>query len=157
MLRSTLVALLLLFSAAASAEDFDYTYLWLGYGSLDLDNVNADGNGYMLGGSYAVADKIHVFAGYDSAEVDGNVDVSRLSAGVGYNTTISDALDMFARLSYESVEVDILQAHQRFQSRRNKFVRRNYREIAYTGLRCRKDGRGDGGPHLSHKGTISRY
>jgi long-subunit fatty acid transport protein len=106
MLRSSLIALLLLFSAAASAEDFDYTYLWLGYGSLEIDDADIDGDGFMLGGSYAIADKIHVFAGYDSAEVDFNVDVSRLSAGVGYNTTMSDTLDLFARLSYESIEID---------------------------------------------------
>ena len=111
MLRSSLVILVLALSASASAQNFDYTYLTLGYGNTDFDALDADGNGFSLGGSYAFTDKIHGFAGYENADLDssflvGSVDATRINAGVGYNTTMSDKLDMFARLSYEYVDLD---------------------------------------------------
>ncbi|MDH3612053.1 MAG: porin family protein [Gammaproteobacteria bacterium] len=106
MLRSTLVILLLAFSASASAEGFSYNYLTLGYGNTDFDVVNADGDGITLGGSYAFSDKIHGFFGYDTAELESIIDLTRLRAGVGYNTGLTDAVDMYARISYESIDFD---------------------------------------------------
>ena len=107
MLRSTLIILLLAFSAAASAEGFNYNYLSVGYGNTDFDGLNADGDGFVFGGSYALTDSVHAFAGFEDAELNSVVDVTRWNAGVGYNTSLSDALDMFARLSYESLDFDV--------------------------------------------------
>jgi long-subunit fatty acid transport protein len=107
MLRSSLIILLLAFSASASAEDFSYDYVFLGYGNVELDSVNVDGNGYSLGGSYGFTDSIHGFASYETADLDFSVDTTRYNFGVGYNTSVSDAVDMFARLSYEYLEFDV--------------------------------------------------
>ena len=103
--------LFLAFSAAASAEGFDYNYVLLGYGNTDFDNFDADGDGFVLGGSYAVTDSLHAFASYEAADLDTivpavNADVTRWNVGIGYNTSISDALDMYARLSYENLDFD---------------------------------------------------
>ncbi len=106
MLRSSLVILLLAFASSASAEDFSYNYLSVGYGTTDLDTVNVDGDGYTAGASFAFSDRIHGFADYETAGLDLGVDVNRWSAGVGYNTSLSDAVSLFARLSYEYVEID---------------------------------------------------
>lgn len=111
MLRSSLVILILALSASASAQNFDYSYLTLGYGNTDFDAISADGEGFILGGSYAFTNKLHGFASYDAADLSSStlligVDATRANAGIGYNTTMSDKLDMFARLSYEYVDLD---------------------------------------------------
>lgn len=106
MLRSSLVVLLIAFSASASAEDFDYNYFSLGYGRIDFDNVNADGDGFNAGGSYAISDSFHVFADYGMANLDGGVDATEIDAGIGWHTSLSDVVDLVAGLSYEYVELD---------------------------------------------------
>ena len=111
MLRSSLVILILALSASASAQNFDYSYLTLGYANTDFDALDADGDGFILGGSYAFTNKFHGFASYQAADLDssslaGSVDATRMNAGVGYNTTMSDKLDLFARLSYEYIDLD---------------------------------------------------
>jgi opacity protein-like surface antigen len=107
MLRSTLLILLLVFSASASAEDFSYNYLTLGYGNTDLDVASVDGDGFLIGGSYGFTDSIHGFANYEDAGLDFDIDVTRYNLGIGYNTSVSDTVDMFARLSYEYLEFDL--------------------------------------------------
>ncbi len=107
MLRSSLLIGLLAFSATASAEGFSYNYLTLGYGNTDFDVIDADGDGFTLGGSYAFTNSIHGFAGYDTADLENVVDLNRLRVGVGYNTGLSDTVDMYARLSYETIDFDL--------------------------------------------------
>ncbi len=107
MLRSSLIVLLLAFSASASADGFDYNYLTLGYGSIDFDEVGVDGDGYAIAGSFSIAPKFHVFAGYNGGNLDFDIDVTTWGAGFGYNTTLSDKVDAYARLSYEYIEVDV--------------------------------------------------
>jgi hypothetical protein len=107
MLRSTLIIVLLAFSAAASAQGFNYNYVSLGYANADFDDFNEDGDGLAVGGSFALTDSVHAFAGFEDAELNSVVDVTRWRAGVGYNTALSDTLDMFARLSYESIDFDV--------------------------------------------------
>jgi long-subunit fatty acid transport protein len=107
MLRSSIVVLLIAFSASVSAEDFDYNYFSLGYGIIDFDNVNADGDGFNLGGSYAINESFHVFADYSSANLDNNIDATGFGAGIGWHTSLSDVVDLVAGLSYEYVEIDV--------------------------------------------------
>ena len=112
MLRSALLVSLLAFSAAASAEGFNYSYAYFGYGNTDWDTIDADGSGFSVGGSYGFSDNIHGFISYDTAELDPgagfpDVDADRTSIGVGYNKAMSNAIDGYARFSYESVDFDI--------------------------------------------------
>jgi hypothetical protein len=106
MLRSSLVLLLLVFSASASAQGFDYNYLQLNYGNVDLDDTSLDGDGIGMSGSYAINPDWHVFGDYQTAGLDFGVDVSRFGAGIGYNTEMSDIVDLFARFSYQYFELD---------------------------------------------------
>jgi len=107
MFRSTLVLVVLLFSASAGAQGFDYSYLQLGFGTFDFDNNNGDGDGFGLSGSYAIKPNWHVFAGYEDAGLDAGADVTAFGAGFGYTTELSPTVDMFARLSYQHVDVDV--------------------------------------------------
>lgn len=106
MLRSLLFTLLLAFSVSANAEGFSYDYVSFGYGTVDLDGVSDSGDGFVLGAALGLTDKVHLFAGYDDADVNSFAGVTRWSAGVGYNTPMSDTFDLFGRLSYESVDFD---------------------------------------------------
>lgn len=107
MLRLSLIIGFLTVSATATAEDFDYNFLSLGYGNVEFDDVGVDGDGFILGGSYAINDKFHVFADYNSASLDFDVDATRWGAGFGYNTSLSDVVDAYARVSYEYIEIDV--------------------------------------------------
>lgn len=107
MLRSSLLIGLLAFSATASADGFSYNYLNLGYGNTDFDVINADGDGFTLGGSYGFTSNFHGFVGYDTADLENVVDLNRLRVGVGYNTGLSDKVDLVARLSYEAIDFDL--------------------------------------------------
>ena len=47
MLRSSLLVLILVFSAASYAEDFDYSYVDFSYGILNIDDLDVDGDGFL--------------------------------------------------------------------------------------------------------------
>ena len=107
MLRLSLISLVLAFSASASAEDFDYNFLSLGYGSVDFDDLGVDGNGFTIGGSYAMTDSYYAFFNYNAASLDLDIDTTLWGAGFGYHRALSDQVDLVAELSYEYVEFDI--------------------------------------------------
>jgi hypothetical protein len=106
MLRSTLFILLLALSAPASAQVFNYNFVSAGYGTVDFDNFSADGDGPVLAASFAVSDTYHVFAAYRSTDLNLSRDASAWNVGVGYNTSISNTVDLVATLSYELVELN---------------------------------------------------
>jgi opacity protein-like surface antigen len=106
MLRSLVVFLVLALSASASAEDFDYSFLTIGYGIIDIDDTNIDGDGFNLGGSYAISDTVHVSGSYQTADLDFGIDLSTFSAGIAYNTSVSPVVDLVARLSYEYIKLE---------------------------------------------------
>ena len=106
MLRSTIVLLLIAFSASATAKEFDYNYFQLSYGNVEYDDVDVDGDGFGLGGSYAVNEEFHVFGGYQAAGLDFGIDATNLSAGLGWHTTLTSAVDLVTTISYEYVELD---------------------------------------------------
>lgn len=106
MQRTTLAMALLALSATASAGEFDYNYLSVGYGNTDFDGIDVDGDGFGLSGSFALSDSYHAFAGYDSAGLDFDIDVTRWGAGIGWNASLSPAVDLVTRLSYQYIELD---------------------------------------------------
>jgi opacity protein-like surface antigen len=107
MLRSSLLIVVLAFSATASAEDFDYNWLSFGYGMIDFDDINVDGDALGIDGSLAFNEDFHAFASYAAADLDFGIDATTFDIGVGYNTELSDVVDAYARLSYEYVEIDV--------------------------------------------------
>ena len=106
MLRSTLIVLLLVLSASASAQVFNYNFVSAGYGTVDFDNFNADGDGPVLAASFAVSDTYHVFWAYRTEDLNLSRDATAWNVGIGYNTSISNTIDLVAMLSYEVIELD---------------------------------------------------
>ena len=107
MMRSTLLVILMAFSASVNAEGLDYTYLQGSYGQVTFDDalLDVDGNGFGISGSYAATDSIHLFGEYQTSELDFSVDLDFLEAGVGYHMPVSETLDFVAELGYIQVEI----------------------------------------------------
>ncbi|HEX6259257.1 MAG TPA: outer membrane beta-barrel protein [Woeseiaceae bacterium] len=93
-------------SAAAAAEDLSYNFIQGSYGQVEVDEVDVDGDGFGIEGSVAVSDSFHLFGGYTTADMDFGIELNQLEAGIGYNTPISETVDLVATLSYVSAEVE---------------------------------------------------
>lgn len=108
MLRSVLVTAVLAFSASAYAQDVNYNYLQGSWGQVEFDDAffDVDGDGFGIAGSFAVNDNWHIFGDYQTAGLDFGVDLSIFEAGFGYNTTVSENLDLLVRAGYVNVEAD---------------------------------------------------
>jgi hypothetical protein len=107
MRRTTLALALLAVSATASASDFDYNYLTVGYGNTELDDINVDGDAIGIGGSYALSNRYHVFAGYEMADMDFGVELTTMAVGLGFNTAVSPVVDLVTRVSYQYLEAEV--------------------------------------------------
>lgn len=112
MWRSMMVLALIPLSGAALAEDFDYSFVQGSYGQVDFDGLG-DGDGLGIAGSMAVSDRFHVFGGYETGEIDIDVggfsfdaDFDGFEAGLGFNTPVSDTVDLVATLSYLSLDIE---------------------------------------------------
>jgi hypothetical protein len=104
--RSLFLALFV-FSATAAAEDLNYNFIQGSYGQIEVDDVDVDGDGFGIEGSVALTDRFHLFGGYTTADMDFGVDLNQLEAGVGFNSPISETVDLIASLAYVSAEVEI--------------------------------------------------
>lgn len=99
------VLLILTFgSGAALAEDFNYSFVGAGYSRADVDGETGDGFG--IGGSAAVSDNWHVFGGYQALGFDFDIDLSSFNLGLGFNTPITESIDVVAQASFVSAKVD---------------------------------------------------
>lgn len=107
MVRSLFVVFLLAMSAGVAAQDgFDYSYITGSYSKADFDSFSADGDGFGVGVSLGVHENFHVFGAYSGLDLGSSVDASAWEAGVGFNTPISELMDVVVRVSLVSAEVD---------------------------------------------------
>lgn len=103
MLASCLgIALPGLVSAAAGPQ---YTYGEIAYANTDYDHYG-DGDGFMLGGSYALSRNIHVLAAYEDTDLDHDADYNALALGIGFNTPLRPGLDLVGRARLISANLD---------------------------------------------------
>ena len=109
MLRSIVLVILFAFSATVYADGFNYNSVTATYGQIDFDDLSGvDTNLFGIEGSFAVSESFHVFAGYGVGEIEDNVssvDMDQWNVGLGYNTSLSDRVDLVVGLSYEYIEL----------------------------------------------------
>jgi len=107
MARSVLAITLLLLSSLALAQQdgFSYSYLQGSYSRADYDGFGGDADGFGIEASVAISEQFHLFGGYAGTELDNSVDADGWTAGVGFNTPLSESMDAVIRASYVSVEV----------------------------------------------------
>ncbi len=104
-----ILAGVLMANAAMAADGPQYTYVEAGYSWIDYDDVNADGDALNIGGSLAVTDMFHLFAGYQDGEIEiGNfdVDVSTMQLGGGMNIELSPTVDLVATAAWARADLD---------------------------------------------------
>lgn len=108
MKRSSLLLSLVALPLAAQADDFDYTFIEGGIVNSEIETglVDVDGDGFGFGGSFAVADNIHLLASYADEDYDLGIDGTTMSLGAGFNTSLSQDLDFVATFAYVNAEVD---------------------------------------------------
>lgn len=118
--------------AAAGAQDLDFNYIELNYVNVDVDyseslaegpdsiSLETDsGSGFHLGGAWQAWEDLHVFGEYSQSSQDlevaavldgeefsgkGDFDVIRYRVGVGYAFELTDAMQAYGRVSYDSIE-----------------------------------------------------
>jgi Ax21 family sulfation-dependent quorum factor len=105
-MKRSLLALTLLAAlpfAASAAEGVSYNYLEGGYSATNTDAGDADGFG--VNGSVAIHPNFHVFGNYSNQEIeDTSIDFDQWRVGVGYNHTLSPAMDLVTRVAYEKFD-----------------------------------------------------
>lgn len=106
MKRSCVVLALLSFSVAATAEGLDYSYVQGSYSQVELDDVDVDGDGFGIGGSFAIADNFAVFGGYETGELDFDIESTGFQIGGLFHTPLSDRVDLVSSLAYVWTELD---------------------------------------------------
>ena len=106
MLRSIAVTTLLVLSAPALADTPKWNYAEAGWQRIDIDEsgIDADADGFGIGGAFELADSWHVLASYQTADFDFGIDFDQLTIGGGYHTAITDTTEFVADLSYVRVE-----------------------------------------------------
>jgi hypothetical protein len=104
------VAGVLLAGSVMAADGPRYTYGEIGYERLDIDNYSGDGDFGNIGGSFALNDRIYMFAAYQDGSVDGSgpdIDVSTFEAGLGVHFPLNDTIDLVGNAAYAWAKVDV--------------------------------------------------
>lgn len=93
---------------AAQADGFDYTFVEAGILNTEIDAgvFDVDGDGFGIGGSFAIDDNIHVLASYSDEDYDLGIDGNTLAIGAGFNTSLNADLDLVAHVSYVNAELE---------------------------------------------------
>ena len=102
-----LVLVMLAGTAAAQINDFRYSFIQASYSKSDYDNLGIDGDGLGVSASFELTDNFHIFGGYAGADIESNADSDGWNAGVGLNVPLGRQMDVVARLSYQSTEIDV--------------------------------------------------
>lgn len=99
---------LLLVAGGATAAELDYNYAELRYIDTELDAgaVDADGDGFELGGSLELTDAVHIFGNFQTLDFGAGIDVSAFEVGGGYVMPLNNGADLIGRLSYIDGEID---------------------------------------------------
>jgi hypothetical protein len=102
----------LLLPLAGFATPLSYNYVELNYiaPGFDSGGFDLDGDGFQLNGSVSFADNFYFTARYADGSVDGSgldLDFTRISAGVGYDTKIAESTSVYGQVTYESIDVDV--------------------------------------------------
>jgi hypothetical protein len=103
------VAIFALPLAASAAENFSYRYVDIARymeAEIDSDGVDVDGDGIQLRGSLPVYQNFFAVAEYESLDLDGGIDATRLLIGAGGHWPLGPNLDLVARAGVVSYEID---------------------------------------------------
>jgi len=99
-------AVLAALAPSALLAEMNYTNFEVSMVDVELDGPFAvDGDGFEIGGSYELNDRIHVFGEWQDQSLDFGIDGRSLELGAGLTHGFSDTLDFVGTLSYVDAEV----------------------------------------------------
>ena len=107
MLRYIAALSALAFAAPAFADGPSYSYIEGNYERVEFDDdftSDVDGDGFGIGGSFAINHQWHLFGNYSTADLDFGVDLDQLQLGGGFHTPLNDNVDFVAEFSYVRVD-----------------------------------------------------
>lgn len=87
----------------AAKSNFSYTYGEIALGSVDYGGL--DGTDIRFEGSFDIQPNINLFGGYDSFDLDFNVDATFLYFGGGYHQAINNNTDVFGTFAFLDAEI----------------------------------------------------
>ena len=93
----------------AGAADLQWTYLDVRYDG--YEEPGADGDGYGIGGSYALGDAYYLLGAYDTFGLEAfgfDVDATMWRVGFGTHRAVNDSAEFFSEFTYEAIEVSVL-------------------------------------------------
>jgi hypothetical protein len=99
-------AVLAAFGPGLAFADMNYTKFEISMLDVELDSPgNVDGDGFALGGSYELNEKIFLLGEWQDQSLDFGIDGRSLEVGAGYTHGFSDKLDFVGTLSYVDAEL----------------------------------------------------
>ena len=109
MKRYLLLASLLGASNSAIAEEFNYDFVQLSYGTVDFAMTSIDCDGFGVNGSFGITDSLHIVGSYQSSDYFEYItDATEWRVGLAGHKSLSERLDVVARIEYVNVDVDPL-------------------------------------------------
>lgn len=90
----------------ALADEPRYTYVQGGYQYLDIDDLDIDGDGWFVGGSFGITERLHLLADYSDLGLDFGFDVSTLRLGIGGHLPLDQGVHLVGEAGYVRAKVD---------------------------------------------------
>lgn len=78
------------------------------FGTGDYTNSTIDCKVWELNGSFGFTDNFHIAGSYQTADFDYIADAIEWNLGIGFNTPVSERLDVIAGISYVNLEIEPL-------------------------------------------------
>jgi hypothetical protein len=99
-----------LLPVGAQASGLSYNYWDLAYVNTDPDGLSKKLDGYGVGGSFEVIDRIFIYGNYSQVDtgIDGyNVNVTDYALGAGYAWPLRENFDLIGRAGYVGGKLDV--------------------------------------------------
>ena len=102
-------ALALAFAPGVVLADLNYSGVELNFVSVELgdDVIDVDGDGFEIGGSYAMSDQYFLFGEYGDQDLDFGIEGKSYEVGAGFHHEMNRDLDFVASISYVDAEVEL--------------------------------------------------
>lgn len=92
---------------AVAADQINYTYIQGGYQAIEFDDLDVDGDGFGIGGSFGVTDRVFLTADYATYDLDFGIDATEYGLGIGASLPLSQQFHLVGELGYVEAEVEV--------------------------------------------------
>jgi hypothetical protein len=103
------LALASILPLTAGAADLQWSYVDVRY--TGYEEPGADGDGFGIGGSYAIGTDWYVLGAYDDLALEAfgfDVDATMWRIGLGSHRPVNDSAEVFTEITYEAISVSVL-------------------------------------------------